>query len=189
MSRSFSETPSVKQGHIKSSDNYKIYVNPLLDMVDSATLGVQLGPVNCGSSSCADDIYLMADTQSRLQALLDLAAYYGEMYKVTYGAAKTKVTIVGSDADMRYYSDVTPWQMGGQKVNVAVDNDHQGQIASGMAQEQKNVDIRIQKGRNNILGCWDQPSLTNAFPAQLLKSTYLGLTPVLFSNQACPLFL
>ena len=45
---------------------------------------------------------------------------------------------------MRYYSDVTPWNMGGQKVNVTIDNDHLGQIVSGVAQEQKNVDIMIQ---------------------------------------------
>ena len=44
---------------------------------------------------------------------MDLAAYYG--------AAKTKVTIVGSEADMKYYSDVTPWNMGGEKVKVTID--------------------------------------------------------------------
>ena len=34
------EQKGVKQGQIKSSDLYKIYINPLLDMVDSAELGV-----------------------------------------------------------------------------------------------------------------------------------------------------
>ena len=108
LSRNFVEHLGVKQGHIKSSDNYKIYINPLLDMVDSANLGVWLGPVNVGSSACADDEYLISDSQSKLQALLDIAAFYGKMYRVTYGAAKTKVTVVGSALDMDYYSDVTP---------------------------------------------------------------------------------
>ena len=65
------------------------------------------------------------------------------MYKVTYGAAKTKVTVVGSDIDMQYYSDTTPWQLDGQKVKVTVDNDHLGQVVSRVSQEQKNVDLRI----------------------------------------------
>ena len=81
LSRRFSETLGVKQGHIKSSDNYKIYVNPLLDTVDCANLGVWLGPVNVGSSACADDEYLIADSQSKLQSLIDIAEYYGSMYR------------------------------------------------------------------------------------------------------------
>ena len=80
LSREISETLGVKQGNIKSSDSYKIYANPLLYMLDSANLGVQLGPVNCGFSSCADDLFLMTDTQSKMQALLDIASYYANMY-------------------------------------------------------------------------------------------------------------
>ena len=133
LSRNFTESLGVKQGHIKSSDNYKIYINPLLDTVDSANLGVWLGPVNVGSSACADDEYLISDSQTKLQALLDIAEFYGSMYKVTYGAAKTKVTVVGSEGDMQYYSDITPWRLNGQTVKVTLDNDHLGQNVSGVA--------------------------------------------------------
>ena len=48
-----------------------------------------------GNSACVDDEYLMSDSQSKLQGMLDIAQYYGEMYGVTYGASKTKVTVVG----------------------------------------------------------------------------------------------
>ena len=73
--------------------------------MDSANLGVWLGPVNVGSSACADDEYLITDSQSKLQSLIDIAAHYGSMYRVTYGAGKTKVTIAGSEVDMSYYRD------------------------------------------------------------------------------------
>ena len=46
----------------------------------------------------------------------------------------------------------TPWQLDSQKVKVCEDNDHLGQILSGARQEEKNVDLRIKKGRNNMLG-------------------------------------
>ena len=52
LSRNISENLGVKQGNIKSSDNYKIYINPLSDTVDSANLGVWLGPVNVGNNLC-----------------------------------------------------------------------------------------------------------------------------------------
>ena len=49
----------------------------------------------------------------------------------------------GSDLDMQYYSYVKPWQLDGQPVTVTVDNDHLSQIVSGVAQEQKIIDLRI----------------------------------------------
>ena len=180
LSRNFSEYLGVKQGHIKSSDNYKIYINPLLDTVDSANLGVWLGPVNVGSSACADDEYLMSDSQTKLQALLDIAAFYGSMYRVIYGAAKTKVTVVGSEIDMNYYSDTAPWQLDNQKVKVTEDNDHLGQIVSGLRQEEKNVDLRISKGRNNIFGL-----LGPAFSFKCLLSPLVKIH--FFRTYTCPI--
>ena len=52
-----------------------------------------LCPVNVGSSVCADDEYLIKDRKTKLQALLDISAFYGSMYKVT---------VVGSDGDIRH---------------------------------------------------------------------------------------
>ena len=152
LSRSFEEKLGVKQGFIKSSDDYKIYDNPLLDSVDSANLGIWIGPINVGQSACADDEYLISDSQTKLQALLDIAAYYGKMYRVTYGAAKTKVTVVGSACDMDYYREIRPWNLNGEVVKVTVNNDHLGQIVSGTDQEQKNVELRIEKGRKSLFG-------------------------------------
>ena len=126
------------------------------------------------------DEYLITDSQSKLQSLLDIAAFYGKMYRVTYGAAKTKVTVVGSAADMQYYGDVSPWQMDGQTVTVAVDNDHLGQVVSGLAQEQKNLDLRIEKGRNNLFGL-----LGPGFSFKCLLSPAVKLH--LFRTYTCPI--
>ena len=38
---------------------------------------------------------------------------------VTYNAEKTKITVVGSKADMEYYREVSPWYINGHKVTVA----------------------------------------------------------------------
>ena len=50
----------------------------LLDTLDGANLGVWIGNVNVAVSGVAYDVYLMADTQSKLQAQMDIASYYGE---------------------------------------------------------------------------------------------------------------
>ena len=108
--------------------------------------------MNVGFSACADNEFLMTDNPHKLQALLDIAAFYGDMYRVTYGADKTKVMVVGSVLDMTHYSEVTPWTLNGERVKVTEDNDHLGQVVSGVSQEEKNVDLRIDKARKNLFG-------------------------------------
>ena len=108
LSRNIEESLGVKQGRNKSSDHYKIYIAPLLDTLENSNLGVWIGPINVGVSGVADDVYLMSDKQSKLQEQMNIAVHYGKMYRITYGAAKTKVTVVGSDVDVTYFTDVTP---------------------------------------------------------------------------------
>ena len=110
-------------------------------------MGVWIGPVNVSESACADDEYLLSDSQTKLQSMLGIAEHYGTMYDVTYGASKTKITVIGSAIDMNYYSELSPWKLNGNTVSVTTDNEHLGQIVSGIEQEQKNVELRITKGR------------------------------------------
>ena len=152
LSTEFEETLGVKQGHINSSDHYKVYICPVLETLDESNLGVWIGPVNVSGTGVADDLYLSSDTPSKLQALLDIAAHYGFRYKIKYGASKTKITVVGSKVDMQFYSDTTPWTMDNERVKVVENNDHLGQIVSGLGQEEKNVDERISKGRKSLFG-------------------------------------
>ena len=184
MSNSFTEQTGVKQGNIKSSDHYKIYITPLLDTADASNLGIWIGNTNISHSACADDEYLISDSQTKLQALIDIAQFYGEMYHVTYGASKTKVTVVGSNIDMNYFHELSPWKLNGQQVKVAENNEHLGQIVSGVDQEQKNIDIRICKGRNglySLLGpAFQHKSLLNPKLKHHLYQTYIS--PILRSG-------
>ena len=169
VSRAFTETAGVKQGNCKSSGHYKIYVNPLLDMIDQSQLGVWIGPINIAQSACADDEYLMTDSQSKLQILLDVAEYYGKTYNVSYGAAKSKVTVVGAATDRKYFAELAPWHLDGQTVQVTEDNDHLGQIVSGVDQEMKNVDLRIKKGRNSLFSLLGPTFQSKCHLSPLLK--------------------
>ena len=57
LSSEFEEKLGVKQGHINSSDHYKIYINPALETLDDSSLGVWIGPVNLSGTGVADDLY------------------------------------------------------------------------------------------------------------------------------------
>ena len=180
LSRSIEETLGVKQGRNKSSDHYKIYIAPLLDTLDAANLGVWIGSINVSVSGVADDVYLMCDKQTKLQAQLDIASHYGKMFRIKYGATKTKVTVVGSEVDQNYFSDVKPWIMDGEVVQVVEDNEHLGQIVSGKNQEDKNIDLRVEKGRKNLYSF-----LGSAFSYKCLLSPVLKLH--IFRTFTCPI--
>ena len=70
----------------------------------------------------------MSDDQSKLQAMLNIASHYGRMYRVKYSAAKTKVKIHGPQIDQKFYSDIQPWSMDGERVQVVKENEHMGHI-------------------------------------------------------------
>ena len=150
VSRIFKESKGVKQGRNKSSDHYKVYIAPLLDTLDRANLGVWIGNICISVSAVADDVYPISDNQTKLQALLNIAEQYGNMYRVEYGASKTKVTVVGSEIDMKYFEDIKPWRMNNNTVQVTENNEHLGQVVSGRRQEEKNVDLRLEKGRRSL---------------------------------------
>ena len=61
------EELGVGQGKIRSSDHYKIYIDPILKTLDKATLGINIGPINVSISGVADDLYLLSDDQYKLQ--------------------------------------------------------------------------------------------------------------------------
>ena len=82
----------------------------------------------------------MSDSQNKMQNLLDLAGECGRMFKIEYGATKTKITVTGSDRDQTYFCDVRPWTMEGKQVEVVEDNKHLGHTVSGIWQVEKNID-------------------------------------------------
>ena len=184
LSQSIDEHTGVKQGNIKSSDHYKIYINPFLNTIDSSTLGVWIGQTNVAHSSCADDVYLISDSQTKLQSLLNIAQSYGKMYDVVYGATKTKITVIGSSIDQSYYKEICPWKLNDETINVTEDNEHLGQVISGTDQEQKNIDLRISKSRNALYGllgtAFQHKSLLNQKLKFHLFRTYVS--PVLRSG-------
>ena len=122
LSDKIEETLGVKQGGSRSSDHFKTYVAPAVELVDSANLGVWMGPLNIGVSCCAVDFLGMSDNPSNLQHIIDLASYYGKLYRIQYEADKTKIVVSGSNIDRRSIA------IQNQFIEVVNENDHSGQL-------------------------------------------------------------
>jgi hypothetical protein len=68
----------VKQGGALSTDLYKVYVNPLLDILSNSGLGGKIGNINCCAPICADDVVLIANNPIDIQTMVDIAVDFSK---------------------------------------------------------------------------------------------------------------
>ena len=151
LSRRIVEHKGNRQGHVRASGHFKVYINPCLLSLRSSNLGFNLGPL-CVTVVCvADDSYLLSNTTSGLQGALDIINHYAKLYQLKFNPSKTKVVVTGSKIDMAFYKDTRPWTLNGERIDVVDSNDHLGLVVSGIDEEQKNVDANIIKCRTSLL--------------------------------------
>ena len=73
LSRKIVENKGNRQGHVRASGHFKVYINPCLLSLNSSQLGFNLGPL-CTTAVCvADDTYLLSNTLSGLHEPLSQA--------------------------------------------------------------------------------------------------------------------
>ena len=150
LSRKVVEYKGNRQGHVRASGHFKVYVNPCLLSLNNSQLGFNLGPLCITVVCVADDAYLLADSPSGLQGALDMISHYAKRYQLRFNADKTKIVITGSKIDMSFFKDTSPWTLDGETVKVVDSNEHLGLLVSGTDEEQLNVDEKIVKCRTSL---------------------------------------
>ena len=60
------------------------------------------------------------------------------------------MTITGSKPYMSYYQDNNSWSLDGEPLKVTEDNEHLGLVVSGLNEELKNVDKKIDSARKTL---------------------------------------
>ena len=148
--RKISEYKGNRQGHVRSSGHYKVYINPLLTALNKSKLGFHIGPICVTAVAVADDTYLFAGSPSALQAILKIVSFFARRYRIKFNTSKTKLVVTGSQLDMDYYADISPWTLNGESICVTENNEHLGIVVSGKNEELKNVDRRIQECRKSL---------------------------------------
>ena len=150
LSRRVREDKGNRQGHVRASGHFKVYINPCLLSLRNSNLGFNLGPL-CTTAVCvADDAYLFSGTPSGLQGALNIISNYAKKYQLNFNAEKTKIVVTGSKVDMNFYKDTRPWTLNGERIRVVDNNNHLGLVVSGSEEEQKNDDKNILKCRNSL---------------------------------------
>ena len=150
LSRKVVEHKGNRQGHIRASGHFKVYINPCLLSLNTTKLGFSLGPMCITAVCIADDTYVVSGSPSGLQGALDLISHYARRYQLRFNAEKTKIVVTGSKQDMSFYKDTTPWTLNGEVVRVVDINEHLGLQVSGGDEEQLNIDENIVRCRNSL---------------------------------------
>ena len=137
-------------------------------------------------------MYVLTNSASSLQSVLGIVSHYGKRYQLKFNADKTKIVVTGSRIDMDFYEKTKPWTLNGERVKVVGENEHLGLLVSGLNEEQKNVDSKLQLCRNSLFGllgpafafkCMLSPTVqihlwkTYSFPALLSGLCSLPLRP------------
>jgi hypothetical protein len=82
------------QGRTFSTTNYKIFNNDLLLRIENAGLGIHIGDIHVGSPTCADDVTLLANSNSTdPQTMTSCVELYANENRYTIGMSKTQMVM------------------------------------------------------------------------------------------------
>ena len=108
LSRTIEEQTGNRKCHVKAGGHFKAYINLCLETVNRGELGFHIGPIAVGVVCCADDSYVLSNTQSGLQSAINILGHFAKRYRAVVYTEKTKIVVTGSKVYMDYYGDVSP---------------------------------------------------------------------------------
>ena len=149
LSKPFVEQQGVRQGGIISPSAYKMFLNPLLDLYSSNSLGLQIGNVYLGSPACADDLLFLAKTATELQEMIFVQEFYANAERYDVSDTKTKVFIANSVVSNEIWNENSTFVLNGRKVEVVEECVHLGitRDSKSRSGHAKTIDERIQSAR------------------------------------------
>ena len=92
-SKPYEVRQGVKQGGVLPPSLYcQLYIFDLLISLRSAGLGVHIGHLYLGTPSCTDDVLLLSNLPSEMQAMLNVNSEYSKRHKYEIHPTKSTVT-------------------------------------------------------------------------------------------------
>ena len=92
LSEHFITEQCVRQGGAVSADLYKVYINPLLNLICESVLGDKIGNINYSAPTCADDVAIISSDPRELQMMVDMAVDFSR--REGYSLQPTKSVIL-----------------------------------------------------------------------------------------------
>ncbi len=127
LSRKYRVSQGVRQGGIISTALYKEYINDLLITMQQAGLGVSIGDIYIGIPTCADDVLLMACSESEMQAMMNAADDYASRHQYKLHPTKSTLTQLIGKAKSSLQLQGS-WHLGKSPIPVSDSIEHLGLV-------------------------------------------------------------
>jgi len=115
MTEGFNVTVGLKQGCVLSPTLFALYIKELGDKLTRSGLGIKVGDISIPGLFFADDMVLIAESESDLQKLLDIVGDFAKNHKMIFSGSKSKILHLH-----RRKSDKI-WYMGGSQIGEGED--------------------------------------------------------------------
>jgi hypothetical protein len=126
-SDTFQPVNGVKQGGVLSPTLFAVYVNGMIEELESAKIGCHVGVKFCGLIGYADDVILLSPTQCAMDRMLQICENYAKSVMVKFNGSKSKVIVFD-----RGKCDVKPvFTVDGQVMECVTELDYLGHKLSG----------------------------------------------------------
>ena len=96
ISTTFQTHNGLQQGALSSPILFNYYINGLIDLLNKATAGINIGRIKINNLLFADDIMIMTKTKRDLQQLLHLCSAWANKWKLRFSLNKSK-TLTNQD--------------------------------------------------------------------------------------------
>ena len=93
-SQNFKVSNGVKQGAVLSPTLFNLYINNLLDKLESSKIGCHIGNIYCGAIAYADDIVLLCPSLYGVKHLLKICENYADDHGLLFNAQKSEFMYV-----------------------------------------------------------------------------------------------
>ena len=170
---SFNLTNGVKQGGNFSPKLFSIYLDPMLNEIQSSNVGCHIGDTPANAFAYADDIVLIAPTIASLNKLVRICELYSTHFSLKFNSDKSFIQVFNhrsnvniDNIDVYFFND---------KIDVLSEVNHLGFIYNSCSKSIYNFEgvIKNIKSRSNVIikefKSIDTQSKVNLFKSQCLS--------------------
>ena len=144
-------TSGIHQGGILSLTKYIIFINGLLDEIESSNLCCTIGPIVSSPASYADNLAAATLSKKRTDAVHDIVKSYGDRWRFKFNASKSAVLVFGEDKKTNDFNKKhRVFRLGKEWVKEKKCYDHVGVKMSIFGDCTERVEEKISKGRKTL---------------------------------------